>query len=412
VDLGCKQAGFFMRGLCRVDYRRPMAYHLSKADYLEVSNMNGRNVFWSAICIAILVTGIVSAETSKVEPLEIGAAAPDFSLPGVDGKNYQLVDFADAKILVVVFMANHCPTAQAYESRIMQLVTDYKSKGVAVVAISPNDPLAIRLDEMGYTDIGDSFDEMKMRAAERKFNFPYLYDGQTQAVSRAYGPMSTPHIFVFDKERKLQYTGAVDNSEDPSKIKKSFVRDAIDAMLDGREITIKKMKTFGCTIKWADKRNSAQKALAEWSKEAVDVNMIDANGVREIMKNNSGKLRLVNIWATWCGPCVIEMPELVNINRMYRARAFEMVTISADTPSKKDDVIKFLKEKQVSCTNYQFNSEDKTELGEALDKGWEGGIPYTVIIKPGGEIIYRHAGGVEPLEVKKAIVGYLGRYYF
>ncbi len=401
-----------MRGLCRVDYRRPMAYHLSKADYLEVSNMNGRNVFWSAICIAILVTGIVSAETSKVEPLEIGAAAPDFSLPGVDGKNYQLVDFADAKILVVVFMANHCPTAQAYESRIMQLVTDYKSKGVAVVAISPNDPLAIRLDEMGYTDIGDSFDEMKMRAAERKFNFPYLYDGQTQAVSRAYGPMSTPHIFVFDKERKLQYTGAVDNSEDPSKIKKSFVRDAIDAMLDGREITIKKMKTFGCTIKWADKRNSAQKALAEWSKEAVDVNMIDANGVREIMKNNSGKLRLVNIWATWCGPCVIEMPELVNINRMYRARAFEMVTISADTPSKKDDVIKFLKEKQVSCTNYQFNSEDKTELGEALDKGWEGGIPYTVIIKPGGEIIYRHAGGVEPLEVKKAIVGYLGRYYF
>ena len=106
------------------------------------------------------------------------------------------------------------------------------------------------------------------------------------------------------------------------------------------------------------------------------------------------------------------MPELVNINRMYRARAFEMVTISADTPSKKDDVIKFLKEKQVSCTNYQFNSEDKTELGEALDKGWEGGIPYTVIIKPGGEIIYRHAGGIEPLEVKKAIVGYLGRYYF
>ena len=191
--------------------------------------MNGRNVFWSAICIAILVTGIVSAETSKVVPLEIGAAAPDFRLPGVDGKNYQLADFADAKILVVVFMANHCPTAQAYESRIMQLVTDYKSKGVAVVAISPNDPLAIRLDEMGYTDIGDSFDEMKMRAAERKFNFPYLYDGQTQAVSRAYGPVSTPHVFVFDKERKLQYSGAVDNSDDPSKSKKSFARDAIEA---------------------------------------------------------------------------------------------------------------------------------------------------------------------------------------
>ena len=374
--------------------------------------MNGRQVRGSAIIIAMIVMGNVSAETSKVMPLEIGAAAPDFRLPGVDGREYRLADFADAKILVIVFTANHCPTAQAYEDRLMQLVTDYKNKGVAVVAISPNDPLAVRLDELAYTDLGDSFEEMKIRAAERKFNFPYLYDGQTQAVSRAYGPVSTPHVFVFDKERKLQYTGAVDNSEDPSKIKKSFVRDAIEALLEGREITIKKMKTFGCSIKWADKRNSAQKALAEWAKEAVEVNLIDANGVREIMKNNSGKLRLVNIWATWCVPCVIEMPELVNINRMYRGRAFEMVTISGDMPSKKNDVIKFLKDKQVSCTNYQFNSEDRTELSEALDKDWEGGIPYTVIIKPGGEIIYRHSGAIEPSEVKKVIIGYLGRYYF
>jgi len=374
--------------------------------------MNGRNVFWSAIFIAMIVMGSVSAEMSKVIPLEIWSAAPDFNLPGVDGKNYRLADFAKANILVVVFTANHCPTAQAYEGRIMQLVTDYKSKGVAVVAISPNDPLAIRLDELGYTDLGDSFEEMKMRAFERKFNFPYLYDGKTQEVSRAYGPVSTPHVFVFDKERKLQYSGAVDNSDDPNKIKKSFARDAIEALLEGREVAIKKMKPFGCTIKWADKRNSVQKAFAEWAKEAVEVNMIDANGVREIMKNNSGKLRLVNIWATWCGPCVIEMPELVNINRMYNKRAFEMVTISGDMPSKKDNVIKFLKDKQVSCTNYQFNSEDRTELGEALDKGWEGGIPYTIIIKPGGEIIYRHSGPIEPLEVKKAIIGYLGRYYF
>ena len=154
------------------------------------------------------------------------------------------------------------------------------------------------------------------------------------------------------------------------------------------------------------------KGLADWAKEPVEVNLIDANGVREMMKNNSGKLRLVNIWATWCGPCVIEMPELVNINRMYRGRAFEMVTISGDMPGKKDDVLKFLKDKQVSCTNYLFNSEDRTELADALDKDWEGGIPYTVIVKPGGEIIYRHSGPIEPLEVKKAIIGYLGRYFF
>jgi thiol-disulfide isomerase/thioredoxin len=374
--------------------------------------MSGRNIFWSAIFAAMIVIGGVSAEAIKVTPLEIGTAAPDFNLPGVDDKNYKLADFADAKILVIVFTANHCPTAQAYEGRIMQLVTDYKDKGAAVVAISPNDPKAVRLDELSYSDMGDSFDEMKIRAAERKFNFPYLYDGKTQEVAKKYGPVSTPHVFIFDKERKLQYTGAVDNAEDPNKIKKSFARDAIEALLEGREITIKKMKTFGCSIKWADKEKSAQKALADWAKEPVDVNMIDANGVKEIMKNKSDKLRLVNIWATWCGPCVIETPELVTINRMYRARAFEMVTISGDVPGKKDAVIQFLKDKQVSCTNYLFNSEDRSEMADALDKGWEGGIPYTVIIKPGGEIIYRHTGAIDPLEVKKVIVGYLGRYYF
>jgi peroxiredoxin len=370
------------------------------------------NIFRTVILGVMIAAGGVWADAVKVTPLEIGASAPNFSLPGVDGKTYGLSDFKDANILVIVFTANHCPTAQAYESRIMQLVTDYKSKGAAVVAISPNDPLAVRVDELSYSDMGDTFEEMKIRAEERKFNFPYLYDGQTQEVAKKYGPVTTPHVFIFDKERKLQYCGAVDNAEDPSKLKKSFARDAIEAMLEGKEVAIKKMKTFGCSIKWADKEKSAQKALADWAKEPVDVNLIDVNGIKEIFKNNSNKLRLVNVWATWCGPCVIEMPELVTINRMYRARNFEMVTISGDVPGKKDAVLKFLKDKQVSCANYQLNSDDRSDMADAMDKGWEGGIPYTVIIKPGGEIIYRHTGGIDPLEVKKVIVGYLGRYYF
>ncbi|MCJ7728694.1 MAG: redoxin domain-containing protein [Sedimentisphaerales bacterium] len=375
--------------------------------------MSGRNIlFWSVASLVILIAGAAMAESNQIVTLDIGASAPDFNLPGVDGRNYRLADFAEANILVIVFTANHCPTAQAYEGRIMQLVTDYKDKGVAVIAISPNNPLAVRLDELGYSDLGDSFEEMKIRADERKFNFPYLYDGQTQSVSVAYSPVSTPHVFIFDKQRQLQYAGAIDNAEDPSKIKKNCVRDALDALLEGREVAVKKVKPFGCSIKWADKRKLVEKGFQEWAREPVDVNLIDANGVRDLMKNNSGKLRLVNIWATWCGPCIIEIPELVNINRMYRGRAFEMVTISGDVPGKKDNVLAFLKNKQVSCTNYLFSSDDRPELVEAIDKNWEGGIPYTVIVKPGGEIIYRHSGFIDPLEVKKVIIGCLGRYYF
>jgi thiol-disulfide isomerase/thioredoxin len=384
--------------------------------------MKSIGLFLIVIAFSLIFAVMCSAEQKQVAPLAIGAAAPDFNLLAVDGRNYRLADFADYNILVIVFTANHCPTAQAYEDRIMSIAADYKNKSVALVAISPNDPLAVRLDEMGYTDLGDSFEEMKMRADERHFNFPYLYDGQTQRVSLAYGPVSTPHVFIFDKDRKLQYTGAIDNDENPGKVKKSFVRDAIDALLEGREVALKKTKTFGCSIKWADKRKSAEKAFADWAKEPVEVNLIDANGIRTLMKNdspsavssgpNGGKLRLVNVWATWCGPCVIEMPELVNINRMYRGRPFEMITISSDTLNKKDDVLKFLKDKQVSCRNYQFSGDDKTELGETVDKNWEGGIPYTVIVEPNGEILYRHTGPIDPLEVKKVIIGYLGRYYF
>ena len=135
--------------------------------------------------------------------LPIGSPAPAFSLPATDGKTYSLASFSKADVLVIVFTCNHCPTAQAYEDRIIQLTKDYSSKNVAVVAIMPNDPASINLDELGYTDLGDSFEEMKLRAKEKNFNFPYLYDGENEKVSLAYGPVATPHVFIFDNKRIL-----------------------------------------------------------------------------------------------------------------------------------------------------------------------------------------------------------------
>ena len=121
-------------------------------------------------------------------------------------------------MLVFVFTANHCPTAQAYEERIEKLHADYAGRGVAVVLVSPNDPLALRLDEQGYTDLGDSLEDMKIRAKDRGWTFPYLYDGETEAMSRQYGPVATPHVFVFDAERKLRFVGRVDDGENPAKV--------------------------------------------------------------------------------------------------------------------------------------------------------------------------------------------------
>lgn len=360
--------------------------------------------------LPILVVCVISY-AADVETLAIGAPAPDFSLPGVDGKTYTLADFSDADVLVIVFTCNHCPTAQAYEARLQQLAADYKDKGVALVAISPNDPLAVRLDELGYTDVGDSFDDMKNRAVLRGFTFPYLYDGDVQEVSKAYGPVSTPHVFVFDKERKLRFAGRIDDNDDPEKVKSHDTRNAIDALLEGKPVPVETTKTRGCSIKWSDKRHTVQESLDRWAQEPVDLQRVGVDGIQEIMKNDSKNLRLVNVWATWCGPCVYEFPQLVEMNRMYRGRNFDMVTISGDEIDNEENVLAFLKKNEASTRNYIFHSDDEYALIEAVDPEWQGNLPYTVLIAPGGEIIYRHESMIDPLELKRAIVDYLGRTY-
>ena len=346
-----------------------------------------------------------------VKTLEIGASAPAFELKGIDDKSYTLDSFSSADILVVIFTANHCPTAQAYEGRIIKLVKDYKNKGVAIVAISSNNPKAVRLDEMGYTDLGDSFEDMKRRARERDFNFPYLYDGDKQDAVRAFGATATPHVFIFDKSRKLRFVGRIDDYENINKVTSHDTRNAIEALLAGKKVSPEKTKAFGCSIKWSDKIISAKEAVKKWNTEPVSVEMVDIKGVETLVKNNSDNLRFINLWATWCGPCITEFPDLIEIFRMYRNRDFEMITISADTPKKNKKVLQFLNKMHASTRNYHFSSDNKYDLIEAVDKEWPGSLPYTLIIKPGGEILYKKFGLINAYEVKKIVVEYLGRYY-
>ncbi|UCC22413.1 MAG: redoxin family protein [Planctomycetota bacterium] len=370
-------------------------------------NRFGKGVL--AAAVMFLMAGVCGA-AYEPKTLEIGSTAPFFHLPGVDGKHYSLVDFAGAKVLVMIFTSNHCPTARAYEDRMKKLTADYKDKGVAVVAISSNDPCALRLDELAWTDVGDTLEDMKIRAKDKEFNFPYLYDGDTQKVAKAYGPETTPHTLIFDEYRTLRYVGRNDSSEWMEKADAAQdARNAIDALLAGEKVTVEKTKTFGCSIKWSDKRAGVKKEREELEKEAVALEPIDAEVVRGLVKDNKDKLRLINVWATWCGPCKVEMPELIKIYWIYRNRRtteFELITISADPSHGNDGVLSFLKEHHASCKNYLYGSANKYELIEAVDKEWAGAIPYTILVAPGGKILYRQMGIVEPLELRRAIVGY------
>jgi peroxiredoxin len=346
-----------------------------------------------------------------VVPLQIGATAPDFNLPGVDGRNHRLTDFNRAKVLAVIFTCNHCPTAQAYEDRIIRLSKEYKTKGVEVVAISPNDPLAVRLDELGYTDLGDSLEDMKIRAEDKSFPFPYLYDGRTQEVSRAYGVLATPHVFIFDGQRKLRYQGRFDDGEHEDQVKSRDALNAIDALLASKPVPVATTRVRGCSTKWADKRANARESVQKWDSEPVSLSPIDIGGIKDLAKNDSKKYRLVTVWATWCVACVAEFPEFVTMHRMYRRRNFELITITLDKTAAMDSAREVLKKNHMSCTNYIVDFDDHDALAEALDKDWPGPVPYTVLIAPGGKVIYRKSGPIEPLALKKAIVERLGRTY-
>ncbi len=363
-----------------------------------------------AIMILTFSSGLAAADPPGLKTLPIGASAPDFQLPGVDGKTYRLGDFADAKVLVVIFTCNHCPTAQAYEERVARLTTDYKERGVAVVAISPNDPSAVRLDELGYTDLGDSFEDMKIRARDHKYPYPYLYDGDTQATAKAYGVLATPHVYIFDQGRKLRYVGRFDDAE-VKEVKSHDARNAVDALLAGKPVPVEKTRVFGCSTKWAEKQADARKSLEKWNAEPVSLEAIDDAGVAALAKNESKNYTVINLWATWCGPCVAELPEFVTMNRMYRKRPFRLVTISLDDPEKQEEALRILKDQHVAATNYILKTKNRDAFAEALDKEWPGPLPYTLIVAPGGKIVYRKVGAIEPLEVKRAIVGLLGRTY-
>lgn len=362
------------------------------------------------LLIGLLAGALAASAADVVNTLSLGARAPDFALPGVDGKTHGLAEYADARLLVLVFTCNHCPTARYYEDRIKAITRDYRDKGVALVAISPNDPDAVRPDELGYSDLADSLADMKIRARDAEFNFPYLLaGGEHEAMAMAYGPVATPHAFVFDADRKLRYVGRIDDAERVQFVKSHDLRNALDALLAGKEPPVTRTKVVGCSTKWSDKRGGVVQFWERVKREPVTVTPVDVEGLRALRANRpSGdepaKLRLVNFWATWCGPCVTEFPDLMMMNLQYRGREFELVTVAAHYPDEQPEVLRFLQKQHASNRNLVFGDRDKYALMEAFDPEWSGALPFTVLIDPEGKILHRQEGAIDALALKRQIV--------
>jgi peroxiredoxin len=365
---------------------------------------------WKLLAVLCVAMGVASA--AEVHPiLALGAPAPDFSLPGVDGQVHKLSDYASSPILVVVFTCNHCPIAQMYERRIQQLADDYKNKGVAVVAIQPNDPKAIRIDELDSSDVSDTLPEMKIRVQYKHLTYPYLYDGDTQQVARAYGPQATPHVFIFDQQRHLRYEGRMDNSYRIELVRTQDARNAIDALLTHKEVAVKHTGVFGCSTKWQEKSADRVAALEKINEQPISVDMISKNELTKLSKNPGHQMMLVDFWATWCGSCIVEFADLQNTLRMYGARDYSVVTVSANMPDEKAGVLRFLQKQHATSKNYLFDSQDTASLQTAFDPKWDSAVPYTILLSADGKMLYKQLGSADLLELKRIILANLPSDY-
>lgn len=360
-----------------------------------------RKLFISAL-LAVMSLGLYSQPSHPI--LALGSPAPGFNLPGVDGKMHQLGDYAGSPILVVVFTCDHCPIAQMYEQRIEKLYEDYDKRGVAVVAIQGNDPKALTIDELDSSDLSDTLDEMKIRVQYKHLHYPYLYDGDTQSVTRAYGPQATPHVFIFDKDRRLRYQGRFDNSYRIEKVVTSDARNAVDALLASKPVPVDHTVVFGCTTKWQEKEALREAAERKLNAQPVTLTLVDAEGLKKLRANAGENYTLVSFWATWCGSCVAEFSDLQDTLRMYSDRGFNLVTVSANTPDEKAGVQKFLERKHATSHNLLFASDDTAAMQAAFDPKWQSAVPYTVLLAPGGKVLYSTLGSVDLLELRRKIL--------
>jgi thiol-disulfide isomerase/thioredoxin len=299
----------------------------------------------------------------------------------VDGRAHSLAEYAGAPVLVVFWACNHCPYVQAYEDRLIALQREFADRGVRFVAINSND---------AATYPADSFTRMVERTGEKKFNYDYLHD-PTQEVARAFGAQRTPEVFVFDAERRLRYQGGIDDHENPAKAKTPHLRNALDALLEGKPVPVAETRVFGCSTKWPHKRAQTEEYNARIAAEAVD--LVPGGDLDGVLRAGAaaGKVRLVHYWKH-SDPS--RLAAMATMHHMYRRRNFELVTVALEADGKREDVLKALQKVRPAI------SAKNVVIADA-------GPPRTVLLSETGEELFRAEGGLDELACRRAIVRHL-----
>jgi len=336
--------------------------------------------------------------------LPIGSPLPAFVLEGIDGKMHKSSEYTKTKALAILFESVHCPVSINYEGRAEEIFRTYRNKGLTFIAINPNNPKAVRLNELGYTDMTDSMPEMKVRAAFKGIDWPYLYDGETQVTSMKFGAVATPHVFIFDQNQKLAYQGAIDDNQKPSDVKRHYAVDAIEELLAGKPVTTPESRAFGCSTKWLSKKTGVEEEWASILAAPVSLDPIDTNGLRALRANaGTGKTMVVNFWSTSCALCATQFEAIQQTWWMYRRRPYLYTSVALDPAAKNASALAFLQKQHADNPN-KIASADSAAIQSAFGATWNPAQPFVAVIGPDGKLVYQKAGKWDIHEVRRYIL--------
>ena len=360
------------------------------------------------IMLYVLLLLMAAPLRSSLHSLEKGDQMPHFRLKGIDGKFYNSQNFP-SRLLAVVFISNHCPVSQNFQEELLALVEDYEARGFGLIAISPNDPQAIPPDELAFSDLGDSLAEMKIRAKDFKYTFPYLYDGSTQDTSRAFGVRVTPHAYLFDAKRSLRYSGRIGDPKNPSNRNRQELRQAIAALIRGNSPKVEQSPVFGSSIKWKKNRHLVQKMNERFSRETIVLKNADKRTYEFIRKNVSLRPKVIYVWSSKDTNYREDLLKISAMHKIYRKRGLELITSCIDGVDEHENIYDILKNTLCSSQNYISEGAEISPLADLRGESGDRITPYLAILDHKGLPVYRSRGGINELVIKKEVLKTLNR---
>ena len=345
------------------------------------------------ILFIVIFAFVLFSKSKGQESLKL----PRFSLLGVDGKTYTQNSFSNYQNIAVIFYSNHCRVSQKFEKLIIQLSNILANNKSNLILVSPNFENAILPDEKAYSDVGDSFEEMKIRAKKKNFNFPYLYDGENQSLANQMGVKATPHGFLFNKNRKLIYSGRIGDLNKAYDLNSS---DLFIAYLKEKKgiNSFFQTKVFGTSIKTREDLHLADKVRKRYSEETIRVTHATQKKLKFFLNHPSESPKLVYVWSNEDKENRDNLLAISSVYKIYRKRGLKVYTVCIG------ENLNLTKETlsmaQLSAVNFLIDGKDFSPLAKYHPNGGEKVTPFTVLLDKNGKIILNNIGFFDHLLYK------------